>query len=211
MNGFFDDCQLPEPSSLLGFSANDITSNVEGRSENCLSAAFDNKTTRYLAVCGDRILIKNAAENPQIFFSAQDITGFRPDFINAIMPGTIDDNAIVAVPVKIDIEKIEAPYSTLDARAVLYSSTLPQENAGAIGMAFSLLHWHKTNQFCGCCGSASRAHLGGMRRDCAQCKNQIFPRTDPAVIMLAVKGNKCLLGSQSKISSKLVFLSGGIC
>jgi NAD+ diphosphatase len=194
MNGFFDDCPTPEPSSQLGFSSNDISSNVEGRSEDCLSAALDNPGSRYLAVSGDRIVVKTVDENSVVFFSADEITDFRPDFVNAIMPGTIENDAVVAVPVEIDIEEIKPPFMTLDARAVLYTSSLPQPDAGAIGMAFSLLHWHKTNQYCGRCGGASRSHLGGMRRDCKKCKAQIFPRTDPVVIMMAVKDNKCLLG-----------------
>jgi NAD+ diphosphatase len=34
----------------------------------------------------------------------------------------------------------------------------------------------------------------GWRRDCAKCKAQHFPRTDPVVIMLATDGERCLLG-----------------
>ena len=39
---------------------------------------------------------------------------------------------------------------------------------------------------------------GGWRRDCAQCRAQHFPRTDPVVIMLAIDGDSCLLGRQSR-------------
>ena len=35
---------------------------------------------------------------------------------------------------------------------------------------------------------------GGWRRDCPSCKAEHFPRTDPVVIMLAVAGERCLLG-----------------
>ncbi len=194
MKNFFDNCPVPEPSSLLGFSSNEITSNVEGRSPGCLSAALDNPETRYLAVCGEKIVVRKAEDSSQVFFPANEINDFGPEFVNAIVPGTIEEKPVVAVPVKIELEDIKPPFVTLDARAVLYSGTLPQEDAGAIGMAFSLLHWHKTNQYCGRCGTASRSHLGGVRRDCPKCKSQIFPRTDPVAIMLSVKDNKCLLG-----------------
>ena len=34
----------------------------------------------------------------------------------------------------------------------------------------------------------------GWKRDCPACKVEHFPRTDPVVIMLAVDGERCLLG-----------------
>ena len=151
MNGFFDDCPTPEPSSLLGFSLNDINSNVEGRKEECLSAALDNADSRYIAFSGDKVLVHDTGDEAEIFFSASEITGFAPDFVNAIMPGKISQDAIVAVPVGVDVETLTPPFAALDARAVLYASSLPFESAGAVGMALSLLHWHKTNQFCGRC------------------------------------------------------------
>jgi NAD+ diphosphatase len=203
MNGFFDDCPLPEPSSLLGFSKNDVSSNVEGRSEGCLSGALDNPQSRYIAVCEDRILVREAQANSTTFFTAGEIDQFEPDYTNAIMPGTLNDEPIVAVPMGLEIDDIKPPYVTLDARAVLYASSLAREETGAIGMAFSLLHWHKTNQYCGRCGGASRSHLGGMRRDCKNCKAQIFPRTDPVVIMLAIRDGKCLLGRSPRFMPQM--------
>ncbi|MCP4183523.1 MAG: NAD(+) diphosphatase [Hyphomicrobiales bacterium] len=194
MNNFFDICPIPEPSSLLGFSSNEIASNAEARTPDCLSAALDNAETLYLGVCNDRILVDKTGGQLNSFFTEKEIGDFEPNYVSAIMPGKINEKPVIAIQLNIKIEDITPPCETLDARAVLYSSTLPQEDAGAIGMALSLLHWHKTNQFCGRCGAASRAQLGGMRRDCPKCKSQIFPRTDPVVIMLAVKNNKCLLG-----------------
>jgi len=194
MKKFFDICPMPEPSSLLGFAGNEINSNTETRTPDCLSAALDNPQTRYLGVCNDRILVDKSGEKPNAFFTEQEIGQFEPNFVNAIIPGEINEKSVVAIPLNAKPEDITAPYETLDARAILYSSTLSRQDAGAIGMALSLMHWHKTNQFCGRCGAASRAQLGGVRRDCSKCQSQIFPRTDPVVIMLAVRGDKCLLG-----------------
>jgi len=36
----------------------------------------------------------------------------------------------------------------------------------------------------------------GWRRDCPSCGAQHFPRTDPVVIMLTERGDRCLLGRQ---------------
>ena len=57
-----------------------------------------------------------------------------------------------------------------------------------------MLHWHMRHRFCPNCGAATRLVCGGWRRDCPQCKAEHFPRTDPVVIMLAVDGDRCLLG-----------------
>lgn len=194
MTDFFDDCPVPEPSSLLGFSSNKIISDAEGRSDNCLSAAMDNSRSKYIAVCEGNALVKSSGDETIAFHPQQDIARYEPDFTNAILPGTIDDLPIIAVPVDFDAENLPADYQAIDTRSIMYSSTIPHEQAGAVGMATSLLHWHKTNQFCGVCGAPSRSHIGGMRRDCSKCGSKIFPRTDPAVIMLAIHSNKCLLG-----------------
>src|SRR5262249_61389762 len=43
-------------------------------------------------------------------------------------------------------------------------------------------------------GAATDLVEGGWRRDCPVCRAQHFPRTDPVVIMLAVAGERCVLG-----------------
>jgi NAD+ diphosphatase len=41
---------------------------------------------------------------------------------------------------------------------------------------------------------------GGWRRDCANCRVQHFPRTDPVVIMLAIAGERCVLGRSPRFA-----------
>jgi NAD+ diphosphatase len=41
---------------------------------------------------------------------------------------------------------------------------------------------------------------GGWKRVCPSCKTEHFPRTDPVVIMLVEKGDKCLLGRQKQFA-----------
>ena len=59
-----------------------------------------------------------------------------------------------------------------------------------------MLKWHSTHRFCAQCGAPTVIAEAGYRRDCAKCKAQHFPRTDPVVIMLATFGDKALLGRQ---------------
>lgn len=62
--------------------------------------------------------------------------------------------------------------------------------------ARSIFEWHKSHRFCAKCGTESEMTEAGWKRVCPACEAQHFPRTDPVAIMLAVRGDKCLLGRQ---------------
>ena len=59
-----------------------------------------------------------------------------------------------------------------------------------------LFYWHRNNKFCSFCGSNSVPDNLGHSRICTDCNKRIFPRIDPAVIMLITHKNFCLLGRQ---------------
>ncbi len=76
---------------------------------------------------------------------------------------------------------------------------LGQADAALAAFARAMVHWHRTHRFCGRCGTASLPAEGGHVRRCTNptCKYEVFPRTDPAVIMLVTAGDQCLLGRQA--------------
>ena len=55
-----------------------------------------------------------------------------------------------------------------------------------------------------------RSVEAGWRRDCPACKMQHFPRTDPVVIMLAVDGERCLLGRSGRFADKFLVVPRGL-
>jgi NAD+ diphosphatase len=59
--------------------------------------------------------------------------------------------------------------------------------------------WHRYQKYCGHCGSETRAESGGNTRVCIaeSCRRQLFPRVDPAIIVLVSDRDRCLLGRQS--------------
>lgn len=73
---------------------------------------------------------------------------------------------------------------------------MPELEANLASTARSLFEWHKSHRFCAKCGSESEVEEAGWKRVCPACKAQHFPRTDPVAIMLATRGDKCLLGRQ---------------
>jgi NAD+ diphosphatase len=78
-------------------------------------------------------------------------------------------------------------------------SVLPADDANLTAHARALVLWHRIQKFCGHCGSETRAQSGGNSRTCIaeDCNRQIFPRVDPAIIVLVVDRDRCLLGRQT--------------
>jgi NAD+ diphosphatase len=75
----------------------------------------------------------------------------------------------------------------IDVRSIAPQVALPE--AAILAQARSLIDWHQRHGFCAKCGSRTDAVEGGYSRRCsnAECRAQHFPRTDPVVIMLAVR------------------------
>lgn len=76
---------------------------------------------------------------------------------------------------------------------------LPADESNLVAHARALVIWHGMQSFCGICGSASRSETGGNTRSCvsSDCAATIFPRVDPAIIVLVTNGRQCLLGRQA--------------
>lgn len=78
-------------------------------------------------------------------------------------------------------------------------TVLPPDEANLVAHARALVLWHRSQLFCGACGSRADADAGGNSRLCGNpdCARVIFPRVDPAIIVLVSKGDRCLLGRQA--------------
>jgi NAD+ diphosphatase len=96
----------------------------------------------------------------------------------------------------LDATAAEAPPEgdivAIDARAA--ASAIDSREAAILAEARSLIDWHARHRFCARCGAPSVVSSGGWVRHCPECKAHHFPRVDPVVIMLAVRGERCLLG-----------------
>lgn len=68
--------------------------------------------------------------------------------------------------------------------------------AEIIAQARSLLDWHARHKFCAVCGAPTVLAKAGYARSCGSCGAEHFPRTDPVVIMLAIKDDHALVGRQ---------------
>jgi NAD+ diphosphatase len=90
-----------------------------------------------------------------------------------------------------------------DLRAV--AGLLPAGEASVLAHARGLMHWRTKHRFCGVCGHACAPRSAGHVMVCSNCNAQHFPRTDPAVIMLVVRGDECLLGHSTRFPNTTMY------
>ncbi len=76
------------------------------------------------------------------------------------------------------------------------ASAMDNAEASPAATARSIFEWHRRNGFCANCGTATVIVEAGWKRVCEDCDAEHFPRVDPVAIMLAVRGDNCLLGRQ---------------
>ncbi len=70
---------------------------------------------------------------------------------------------------------------------------LPVVEAELIAMAAALAAWHRVAQYCPTCGTHTNVSSGGTSRWCPSCEKDIFPRTDPAIIVAITDAEDRLL------------------
>ncbi|GIF04298.1 NAD(+) diphosphatase [Actinoplanes siamensis] len=83
-----------------------------------------------------------------------------------------------------DALRVAGADATADLRSL--AATLPHAEAATLAYARGLLHWNRATRFCGSCGCpAVSEHAGHVRRCTGRhCGRQLFPRIEPAVIVL---------------------------
>ncbi len=104
--------------------------------------------------------------------------------------------------VLVELEGEQAPILTADSEfheLRLLGSLLPADEAGLLAYARALVLWRTRHRFCGQCGSANQSTKGGHVLLCSNtaCRQEQFPRIDPAIIVLITDGERALLGRQA--------------
>lgn len=89
-----------------------------------------------------------------------------------------------------------------DLRALAQQGALSSQDLSVAGMARALAAWHDVARCCGRCGADTVSSDAGWRRRCIACKQEFFPRADPAIIVLITDGTRCLLGHHKRYAHK---------
>lgn len=74
---------------------------------------------------------------------------------------------------------------------------LSARDAGIYAQALAMANWHLSHNFCSRCGGKTVSEKAGWTRRCLADGKEIYPRTDPAVIVSVIDDqDRILLGSQ---------------
>lgn len=160
-----------------------------------LKKAIESDDSRFVPVWGDKCL----ASGEPFHTILLDRHKVRDNLLGQeiIFLGKFRDKPAFAFGMEADGE---APYREIgeyhDLRYL--GSVLPADEANLVAHARALVLWHRMQKFCGSCGSTTCAESGGNSRVCVEpeCATVIFPRVDPAIIVLVRNLDRCLLGRQ---------------
>ena len=198
MASFFDGLPETEASSLHGFSGNRIERRSEKRDDEATATALLDPEARLYLFGGEQAVLRSGQPDPTFTPAEAEALGARRDAM--ILLGWTTTGPRLAVTLPDGAQLDEAAFRLSDLRTLAVEGTLPGVHLGAMAQARSLCHWHLKHGYCSVCGEPSIMKIGGYRRDCADCGAQHFPRTDPVVIMLAIDGDRALLGRQARFA-----------
>jgi NAD+ diphosphatase len=199
MPSFFNDRTFREASHANGFSGSRIQRWSEARDEASLAAALAAADAAIYLFLDDRALLRSEGERLQPLFTsaAADAAGLDPDTL--ILLGVTPEGPRFAGLARAETDRPEQ-LKAIDLRSLAVQAALDPHELAALAQARSYLYWHATNRFCGRCGGPLASVRGGVGRHCQNCGAEHFPRVDPVVIMLAIDGERCLLGRQPRFA-----------
>jgi NAD+ diphosphatase len=161
-----------------------------------LLALEGHRDARAYVVYRDSLVVKQGAEGPRALLSIDEALKFGAN------PGTVflglrDGAAVFGMGISAAaVEKLlpRSDVAVTELRGMAMQGVVPPDQLSAIAMAKSMVTWHQRHGYCANCGTRSAMKEGGWKRECPNCSAEHFPRTDPVVIMLAIAGNRCILG-----------------
>ena len=166
-----------------------------------IDAAIAHADARAVLIGGELVVLKQSGEGGVLIPLGEART--LAESVESVFIGTIDGAARLGDAISPEAAGALQARSDLlvtDLRSIAVRGLVAVEHLQPIATAKALLTWHARHRFCANCGSATTVTEAGWRRDCASCGVQHFPRTDPCVIMLAIDGERCLLGRSARFA-----------
>lgn len=197
----FDHLDHYQRSSRNFFAANPIDRLVDKRRNAAwLAEQISAPDTRFVPIWRTQTFFEAESSALPRFLTATEL----PEHLNAenmTLLGELNGTVYFALDVE-TTEGGEAPLwlknlgAFRDLRAV--GLALEPTQGAILAYARAMIYWQRRHRFCGDCGSPTQSTEGGFVRTCtnSSCGKQIFPRTDPAIIVLVRSGDRCLLARQ---------------
>ena len=184
--------------ATLGYAHNRLDRLANARDhESVIPALLADPSARAYVFSDDRIVLRTQEAGADTCFTMPEVRGFGIP-TETVFLGRDEEGGVFAMRFDPPAEESEGTPDTTDLRTMATAGTATPSVLGILAEAKALLHWHRSHRFCATCGQPSTMAAWGWRRECPSCGTSHFPRTDPVVIMLAVDGERCLLGRQPR-------------
>jgi NAD+ diphosphatase len=194
------------PKPRLGYAENRLERAAERRrDEAALDALLSGAKAGAYVLGGEMIVAKKSAPFNNPLFSLDEARALAPT-TETIFLGHLDEAGRFGFgisPEAAEALKTRDDLLVTDLRSIAVQGLVDAEHLPPIAEAKAVLSWHAKHRFCPNCGAPTLSVDGGWRRDCASCKTQHFPRTDPVVIMLIIDGDNCLLGRSPRFAATM--------
>jgi len=188
----------------IGYIMNPLVRHSAERDPEALANAVAHPRTAMVILAGDVPILR--AGEPGTSLLPHAALSRLAAHQEQVLLGILGDRPVVATlaaPEAAELFQEDPAFAAVDLRSIAMRGLVPPEELGLLAMAKSLLDWHRRHRFCANCGAPTQAAQAGFRRDCSACGTQHFPRTDPVVIMLITRGDRCLMGRQPRFAEKM--------
>ncbi len=194
------------PQPRLGYAENRLERAAERRRDTAaLDAMLSGAKAGAYVIGGEMIIAKKGEPLSNPLFTLAEARALAPT-TETVFLGHLDEAGHFAFGIAPDAAealKTRDDLLVTDLRSIAVQGLVDANHLPPIAEGKAVLHWHAKHRFCPNCGAPTLAVDGGWRRDCANCKTQHFPRTDPVVIMLIIDGDNCLLGRSPRFATTM--------
>ena len=187
----------------LGYTGSVIERAADLRHDPLAIAALEAEArARAFVISGERVVMRKGVpyHDPAFTLAAASIIAVKQEQVFLGRHNGAPLFGIAIDPDAFEVLKSDDDLLATDLRSIATGALVAPEHLPPLATAKALLAWHGRHRFCSNCGASTQVTQAGWRRDCARCGPEHFPRTDPVVIMLAIDGDRCLLGRQSRFA-----------
>jgi len=178
-----------------------------------LAAFLTHPRAGVYVVGGESIVLKAQGAAPDPLFSPDEARALGVAR-ETVFLGLLHDAPRFGIgidPAAIEALKARADLKLIDLRTIAVQREVDTVHVPPLAEAKAILGWHARHRFCPNCSAATVLTQAGWRRDCPVCKAEHFPRTDPVVIMLPIKGDRCVLGRSPRFPPTMWSCLAGFC
>ncbi|GAB3609844.1 NAD(+) diphosphatase [Humibacter ginsengiterrae] len=195
---------MPRPLGPLPLARSAVDRDGVSRTrESLFDELLADESTRVLPLWNGRVLAKDAEGRARLtLFRADEVTSaLTRVYLGRTLEAGPDEPAgtpvILCVLTDAAARELQADEGAWRGLREL-ATALSDRDAGLVTESVAVANWHASHTHCPRCGTPTVVEHGGWMRRCFVDNNEIFPRTDPAVIMRVLdQDDRILLGSNA--------------